>query len=1184
MANKKLDEAQMSKQLAFTPSICFSQPSRPAPASLTRFSILTSLIAALLFTCSAHSQTVWFKHEGNPVLDVGTRGTWDELAAAAPRIIKENSAYHMWYTGLGPNGWRIGYATSRDGIRWAKDPMNPVLRPTASWEENTVWTPDVIQSEPGFKMWFTGWASIGFAVSQDGRRWTKHPRPILTPGPDPWDAAMVTWPAVLGPDSSGRYKMWFQGTPSAGGRFHIGYATATDETTWTKAKNDNPVLSPGDSQSWESTSVQGVAVLRAGRMYEMFYSGTKTDFYHAATGYATSVDGLHWTKSKYNPVLLPGPPGSWDNQAAPAGDVLFDGSVYRMWYSGFDGSRLRTGYAISPAGASLRISPEETYVRPGTRPVRVEVRVNQPSKFSFSATVNIPASGTQQPELYGKEGLSTVGRFELYDDGAHGDSLRGDGVFANNWSPTEESHYFIHLGMQLRGDDRSKFELHNAMTFTTVGPVRVQDVIIVNKTNYQPGDTVVARLVLLNNGASAPAPLVTVLLKPKDPWVSNVDESSYMYGTIPAGGIATTPGTYRFVINPQSPVDVDTRFDVSISSLGVMYWQDSFGFRIEPPWWRSNLAYAFYALAGFAALYAFRKLEAKRTRLRHQRELEQVEAEKLRELDQLKSRFFANISHEFRTPLTLILGPVEKWKDKADDKDLQKDLSMMQRNARRLLRLINQLLDISKLEAGSMKLQASPGNIVSFAKGVAQSFQSVAANKNITLEVMSDSDQIELYFDRDKMEKILSNLLSNAFKFTAEGGTVTLSLRAPRQWGEVPLSDPASSRDSESGTISRNQDEIVEIAITDTGIGIPAEELPHIFDRFYQVDGSHTREQEGTGIGLALVKELVDVHHGTISVKSEVGKGTEFTIQFSLGRAHLKDDEIVKGPEEEETKIAQLETSIVSEGTLETGEERQEAVEGRPIILVVEDNADVRSYIREYLDPTYRVLEARDGDEGVKLAVETVPDLIISDVMMPKKDGYELCRVLRRDEKTSHIPIILLTAKAGTESKIEGLETGADDYLVKPFEAKELLVRVKNLIDLRRKLREKFEKSKILKPGEIAVTSMDDVFLKRAMAVVEQHIGEEGFTVEQFSREMNMSRVQLHRKLTALTNQSARDFVRYLRLHRGMDLLRQDVATVAEVAYSVGFSSPAYFTKCFHEQFGYPPSEVTRQVIPHRPT
>jgi signal transduction histidine kinase/DNA-binding response OmpR family regulator len=597
-------------------------------------------------------------------------------------------------------------------------------------------------------------------------------------------------------------------------------------------------------------------------------------------------------------------------------------------------------------------------------------------------------------------------------------------------------------------------------------------------------------------------------------------------------------------------------------------------------------------LAIVGVLYSIRRSEKNRDRHKHQAELEHVEAEKLREVDQMKSRFFANISHEFRTPLTLILGPIRKWRVETSRRDvstkeMDNDFEMMERNAQRLLRLINQLLDLSKLEGGAMKLRASRGNIVPFVKGLASSFESSADVRRVAVSIHADRDEIEVCFDKDKMEKILTNLLSNAFKFTPEGGDVRVEIRNPQ---------------------SAIQNHI-EITIADTGIGIPSDELPRVFDRFYQVDSSQTREHEGSGIGLALTKELVELHHGTISVRSEVGKGTEFTVRLPLGREHLKDEEVVEGGERQPTTESlriplerdevrhgkKDETStdgraishpdqIVppsriphESGILDSGTSSLESTprnDGKPLVLVVEDNADVRAYMREYLVTDYDVQEAHDGAEGIEKAREIIPDLIISDVMMPKKDGYELCKALKLDEKTSHIPIILLTAKAGTENKIEGLETGADDYLTKPFDAKELLVRVKNLIDLRRKLRERFSVGQVLKPGDIAVISIDDAFLQKAMAVVEQRMGDEEFGVEQLRDELGMSRTQLHRKLTALTNQSAGDFIRYMRLQRAKQLLEQDAGNISEIAYQVGFNSVAYFTKCFREQFGVVPSEV----------
>ncbi len=591
---------------------------------------------------------------------------------------------------------------------------------------------------------------------------------------------------------------------------------------------------------------------------------------------------------------------------------------------------------------------------------------------------------------------------------------------------------------------------------------------------------------------------------------------------------------------------------------------------IAPPWWRTWWAYGLYTvlLAGFASS-AYR-LRVRQLSLRQR-------AEHLAEVDRIKSRFFANISHEFRTPLTLILGPIERIRSEVQTDSVQKSLTLMQRSAHSLLRLVNQLLDLSKLEAGAMKLRASCINIVPLVRGLAYSFESSAGLRRITLNVDSEDEEIEVYCDRDMVEKILTNLLSNALKFTAEGGAVEVRVsvepsRPPSHSPTLPLSEHREGVRGRGG-------EYVMISVVDTGAGIAPEHLSRIFDRFYQVDESQTREHEGTGIGLALVKELVELHHGTIDVKSEIGKGTEFTVRLPLGRAHLKDEEIVAAPAVSEPSGDKV-PDVSAQAREEDHEEGESTTppDARPIVLVVEDNADVRDYMKSYLDTHYQVVEARDGAAGIEKALETVPDLVISDVMMPKKDGYEVCRTLKLDEKTSHVPIILLTAKAASENRIEGLETGADDYLVKPFESKELLARVKNLIDLRRKLRERFSAGQVLKPGEITVSSIDDVFLQKVKSIVEAHMSEEGFGPEELSREVAMSRSQVHRKLIAVTGIATGDFIRYLRLHRAMDLLRQNAATVAEIAYMVGFSTPSHFTKCFRDLFGTTPAEVRRTV------
>jgi DNA-binding response OmpR family regulator len=375
----------------------------------------------------------------------------------------------------------------------------------------------------------------------------------------------------------------------------------------------------------------------------------------------------------------------------------------------------------------------------------------------------------------------------------------------------------------------------------------------------------------------------------------------------------------------------------------------------------------------------------------------------------------------------------------------------------------------------------------------------------------------------------------------------------------------------------RGMSGFIQISVSDTGTGIPSDRLDKVFDRFYQVDDSYTREHEGTGIGLALTKELVDLHHGKIEVQSELNKGTTFTIYLPLGKEHLKPEEIA--PDQSASA-----DSEPAGGFPEEPSEGFQPSEGfvpplhrkaLPLVLIVEDNRDMRSYMQDCLDSDYRVIEAVDGEDGLHLAIEKIPDLIISDVMMPKMDGFQLCQRLKSDERTSHIPVILLTARASAESKIKGLELGADDYLIKPFDRTELQIRARNLIEQRRKLRERFSRDISLHPREIAVTSYDEKFLQRAIDIIEQHLGDSEFTVTSFLNEVGMSRMQLHRKLHALTNCSASEFIRVLRLKRAAQLLQQHSGNVTEVAFEVGFNNLSYFSKCFRQQFGMLPSEYT---------
>jgi len=365
-----------------------------------------------------------------------------------------------------------------------------------------------------------------------------------------------------------------------------------------------------------------------------------------------------------------------------------------------------------------------------------------------------------------------------------------------------------------------------------------------------------------------------------------------------------------------------------------------------------------------------------------------------------------------------------------------------------------------------------------------------------------------------------------------------------------------------------------EIKISDNGIGIPRERIDKIFDRFYQVDGSHTREGEGTGIGLALTKELVELHKGKIKVESKEGEGTTLTVLLPLGKEHLKPEEIVKKEIPEETGITLEDTELIP-----VNDNRKERTDidllidtDKPLLLIVEDNSDVRHYIISHLEDDYRIQEAIDGEDGLTQALNHIPDLIISDVMMPKMDGFELCDKLKTDEKTSHIPIIMLTAKATSEDKLEGYETGADDYIMKPFEAAELKVRIKNLIEIRRKLHKKFSSDDFSIPKEFS--SIDERFLNKVMKVINEHVSEENFSIELLSKESAMSKEQIYKKLKALTGKSPSLFLRSIRLVRAKKMIKENKMTISEISYLVGFSSPAYFTKCFKEEFGKSPSDL----------
>ncbi|QIP16077.1 response regulator [Spirosoma aureum] len=572
--------------------------------------------------------------------------------------------------------------------------------------------------------------------------------------------------------------------------------------------------------------------------------------------------------------------------------------------------------------------------------------------------------------------------------------------------------------------------------------------------------------------------------------------------------------------------------------------------RIHPPFYRTWWAYLLYAIIIAMVGWQLYRFQTQRLLLEQQVVFEQKEASRLSELDALKTQFFTNISHEFRTPLTLILGPLSNRKNKLLN---EPELSMMERNGHRLMTLINQLLDLSKLEAHELTAESEPGDIASFFRIMASSFSSLADSRSIQFSFAQSRSTYWVNFDRDKLEKIVTNLLSNAFKFTPNGHTVRM--------------DVTYQNEGKAG--------FVTLRIEDTGIGIDSANLPKIFDRFYQVDSKYNRNYEGTGIGLALVNELVKVLQGSISVTSTESMGTTFTVRLPL----VVLDESEHAPPVTTPPTANLSQRVpgpTASGTPIPTLVQEQALAPENVLLIIDDNADIRTYIRHIFEADFQVIEAEDGQDGLEKATAVTPTIVICDLMMPRLDGFGFCRILKSQEATSHIPVVMLTAKATLEDRLEGFELGADDYLTKPFNADEIRVRVRNLLDKQERLRHYFSHNLILsKTPPIPIRSQEETFLQKVREIIDRHLDDSSFGVDQLSQHMHLSSSQLLRKLKALTSLTTVEFLRQYRLERAAVLLAERSGTVSDVAYQVGFESLPYFTKVFQEQFGVLPSEYT---------
>jgi len=597
--------------------------------------------------------------------------------------------------------------------------------------------------------------------------------------------------------------------------------------------------------------------------------------------------------------------------------------------------------------------------------------------------------------------------------------------------------------------------------------------------------------------------------------------------------------------------------------------------RIHPPPWKTWYAYLSYGVLLAGLILGFVRFQTNRAKLKLEVELEKLEKQKVLEMDQLKTRFFANISHEFRTPLTLILGPLEKLKaNRSGLMTLRMEAAAsMKRSARRLLQLINQLLDVSKLETGRMKVQASRGDLESFVRTIILSFLSLAESKQITFTHKLTGTTEEYYFDPDKLEKILNNLISNAFKYTPDGGEVSVEmdyLENEESHGPNVIASP----------ISR----YAEIIIRDTGKGIPADKLHIVFERFFRVTDTDKRKVDGTGIGLALTRELVDLYRGKIWVESEVGKGSKFTVKLPISRELFSDEEIIEPADHQflKSEEACIDSEIKQEPAGEVhmhGKETCEHLSETPLVLIVEDNPDLRNYISGILGEKYRKIKADNGRSGLDLAIEKIPDIIISDLMMQEMDGIDMCRQLKQDKRTNHIPVIILTAMAGQECKIAGLETGAVDYLVKPFDAEELVIKVRNLINHRQKLWEKFRIAIINEPVLTDINSPDDQLIQKILEILNRHIAEADFNADQMSQDLNMSRMQMYRKVNALTGHTPMELMRTIRLKKAASLFENGHNNIAQVMYQVGFNNQSYFAKCFRRIYVVNPSEYLKKTV-----
>ena len=618
------------------------------------------------------------------------------------------------------------------------------------------------------------------------------------------------------------------------------------------------------------------------------------------------------------------------------------------------------------------------------------------------------------------------------------------------------------------------------------------------------------------NKSSFSIQLASIWYQKENPFTLEYTLTDYDEGwkPIPPAGLVyyskVPTGRYRFQVRARHEWGIPTEPKVNIEIL------------VMGPWWMRWWAILLFVSAIFGMAYVFYSFQLKR-------KLAEAEAEKIKELNVQKNRLYTNITHEFRTPLTVITGLAQEIKGN-DEKRL-----LIQKNSDQLLNLVNQILSLQKLESQEMELQLKDGDIARFLNYLAGSFQTLAQQKQIQLHFYSDPESIQMAFDEEKIQQIVSNLIVNAIKFTPEFGKVSIGLSI------------------------MNYGTQIQLKVRDTGIGIPTEKLDQIFDRFYQVGNSSIKISQGTGIGLALVKELVNLMKGEIKVKSEVGSGTTFSIKLPF----VPFKELPKNNEDQRSFITSK-TALVYANQPSPFFDKKQA----PLLLIIEDNFDVVFYLKTILSKSFQIKIAHNGTDGFKCALEHIPDIVLSDVMIPEMDGFGLCSKLKNDERTNHIPVILITAKATQEERLQGLKAGADAYLVKPFNKEELIIRLDKLLTLRKDMHAKYREKLRDQPY------YKDAFLRKAQKAVEEHIEDENFGTEQLCRIMMMSRSQLYRKMKALLNISTSRFIQQIRLYRAHHLIQTTNKTIGAISSETGFKDPSYFTKLYFAEFHKKPTET----------